>query len=75
MYAQMYALYRDPEGKRVFDKTLPSEQQGSNGKGPADRNMRRASEGFFSKSDKVRISLIFVVFMYVHVACYTGCDF
>ena len=29
----MYALYKDPEGLKVFDRTMPSGNVGSSGKG------------------------------------------
>ena len=50
----MYALYKDPEGKRVFDKTRPSDPA-SNGRRESveHSNSRKGTLGSFTGNEKV----------------------
>ena len=61
----MYALYKDPEGKRVFDKTRPSDPA-SNGRRESveHSNSRKGTLGSFTGNEKV-ISVVATVHFFV----------
>ena len=70
---QMYALYQDPEGKRVFDKSSPSDRQSHrDSMEQSHGNRYRTSTGLEEKVCNVNISWMIRVMSWGGVWCLAG---